>query len=135
MNILNCPQTKVKLVADNCCLFMCYLYCVGFRTVSTSQWLLMLSQALDAKLIDDECTVLNAEKLIDFFTKKKYGVSKKSISGIAGITSPTPVKYAAAGYIPHWVVVENGEIVFNPLLNSKSVTNGKPCDARILVKK
>ncbi len=128
------PQTELKLLTDNCCLFMCYLWCMGIQPEKKSSWLRYLADALDAKLIDEECTVLDAPKLIEHFTGRKYSVTKKAVTTISDIVKPTPVKFRADGFIPHWVVVENGEIVFNPLLNSKSVSKGKPCDARIIAK-
>lgn len=131
---LTYPQSELKLITDNCCLFMCYLWCMGIIPEKSSSWLRYVADALDANLIDEECTVLDASKLIEHFTGKKRTVTKKNITSALEINAATPVLFRAEGFIPHWVVVEHGEIAFNPLLNSKSVSRGKPCEARIITK-
>lgn len=126
------PQSRAKVIAEESCLVQCYLYCGGYKTISDGQMLKMVSDAMDHNLVDDECTVLSAARLLNFFTSKKWYVEKKDITDIKGIIEPTPVLFSINGHTGHFVVVENGKIVFDPLIYSTCVTSGKPISARIL---
>lgn len=125
------PQTEIKKITDNCCLFMCYLFCMGIEPENASSWLVYLSRALENGLVDDECTVLDAQKLLFHVTGKKYAVEKKEIKSLAEVQKMAPVRFDYNG-LSHWVVVEEGKIVFNSLLNSNCVNKGKPTTARII---
>lgn len=124
------PQTKAIAIGKWGCLAMCYIYCMGIE--DESEILKLVSKAMEKNIIDGECTVLNASKLLEFVSGKKYNVEKKAITSIKGIKSPTPVRYKTEDGPGHWVVVENGKIVFNSLLNSVQVTKGKPIDSRVI---
>lgn len=128
---MNYPQTFAMEVAKNIeaigkygCLAMCYIYCMGIDPEKES-YCQIVSDAMDEKLLDNECTVLDAEKFLLWLTGKRYKVSKKQYDDIKKIKEPTPVKYSYNGR-SHWVVVEKGKIVFNSLINSQCVTKGSP---------
>ena len=122
---------KLKAIAKYGCLAMCYLYCIGIVSEDTIMTMQSLKTAMEKGLLDTECTVLDATKFMEFFAHKKYIVSKKNITSIANIKDKTPVRYEYNGS-GHWVVVENGKIVFNSLANSICVAKGKPTSARVI---
>lgn len=125
------PQTFAKEVAKNCkaigdygCLAMCYLYCVGIRD-NPAEYVRILSNCMDKGILDEECTVLDASKFLEWVTGKRFDVIKKQYDNLKDIKEPYPVKFSYNGK-SHWVVVENGKIVFNSLINSQCVAKGKP---------
>jgi len=124
------PQTKAIAIGKWGCLAMSYIYCMGIE--DESEILSLVSKAIDKNIIDGECTVLDASKLLEFVSGKKFKVEKKTITSIKGIKDPTPVRFKTEDGCGHWVVVENGKIVFNSLLNSVQVTKGKPVEARVI---
>lgn len=125
------PQTRAAVIGKYGCLAMCYLYCMGIIPESEGEMIKHVSTAIDKGLLDEECTVLNASKLLEHFTGKKFDVIKKDITDISKITEATPVRYVY-GKNGHWVVVEDGKIVFNSIADSVCVKYGKPQTARII---
>lgn len=126
----NYPQTFATDVSKNIeaigkfgCLAMCYLFCIGIDG-DCSDYVRSVSNAMNEGLLDSECTVLDAEKFLEHFSGRKFHVTKKNYKDISEIKNPTPVRYSYNGK-SHWVVVENGKIVFNSLANSLCVTKGK----------
>lgn len=128
------PQTRAEIIGKYGCLAMCYLYCAGICPESEGEMIKHISGAMDKGLLDEECTVLNASKLLEHFTGKSFFVEKKAISDIKKIKEATPVRYVYNGK-GHWVVVEDGKIVFNSIENSSCVKNGKPDSARVITLK
>lgn len=124
------PQTKALTVGKYGCLAMCYLYCLGIEC-DDLQYVRYLYDAQKMGLLDGEFTVLDADRYLSSFSGKDYKVDKKVCIGIKNIIKPTPVRYDYDGAY-HWVVVENGEIVFNPLLNSICVNKGRPSTMRVI---
>lgn len=125
------PQTRAEMIGKYSCLAMCYLYCVGIEPKSDGEMIKYISAAMDKGLLDAECTVLSAANLLRHFTGKEYLVTKEKITDIENIKEPTPVRYTNNGY-GHWVVVQNGKIVFNSLAHSVCVEKGKPTEARVI---
>lgn len=133
------PQTTALELADNIreigqngCLAMCYIFCAGIDPENEIEYLRTVNNAIKANILGKDCTVKDAEKFIQWLTGRKTTVVKKSLQETSGITEPTPVRYKAEGRDGHWVVVENGKIVFNSVSNSVNVTKGKPVEARII---
>lgn len=133
-------QTVAKQIAKNCenigkygCLAFCYLYCAGVDEDDGLEYLRIVSDCMDNEILGKDCTVLDATRFLAHITGRKYTVRKKNIEDIREIKEATPVRY---GYndVGHWVVVENGKIVYNSVLNSVCVAKGKPLEARILKK-
>jgi len=122
---LNKLSKNLPSIAKYGCLAMCYLYCVGIEDTTGLEYIRILSDCMDKGILDNECTVLDAEKYLQYITGRKFKVSKKQFNDIKQIKQPYPVKYSYNGY-SHWVVVENGKIVFNSLLNSNCVNKGQP---------
>lgn len=125
-------QSLMKILADNCCLFMCYVEYCGIDPDTLSGWMPYFQHALEKKLIDEESTVLQPEKLIYSLTGRTCTVEKLSLScELKDIKEKTIVKFSHNGY-GHWVIVENGEVIFNSLDYSNCVVKGKITDARIV---
>lgn len=127
------PQTFAENVADNIkeigkngCLAMCYIYCVGIEP-NEEGFVQICSDAINAGKLDKDCFVTDASDFLHWLTGKRYDVTKKQYNNIEDIKGPSPVCYTYNGKC-HWVVVENGKIVFNSLINSLCVTKGKPME-------
>lgn len=125
------PQTFAIDVAKNIdaigkygCLAMCYLYCIGIDP-EVESYVNILSDAMKEGLLDNECSVLDAEKFLRWISGKRYSVTKKQYDNLKEIKEPYPVRYSYNGKA-HWVVVQNGKIVFNSLINSQCVAKGSP---------
>jgi hypothetical protein len=102
---------------------MCYLYCVGIRD-NALEYIRILSDCMNKGILDNECTVLNASRFLEYVTGKRYDVTKEQFNDLKKVKC-YPVRYVYNGR-GHWVVVDNGKIVFNSLINSQCVTKGKP---------
>lgn len=111
---------------------MCYIFCSGIDPENELEYIRIVDNAIKSGLLEKDCTVKDAEKFIQWLTGRKTSVSKKAITEISDIENPTPIRYRADDRYGHWVVVENGRIVFNSLANSINVTKGKPVEARII---
>lgn len=129
------PQSYATKFFNGVCLALCYLYCSEKKVDSDLEATLLCLNALDKGLLEEDGTVKSAYDLLKFFDGKNYNVIKKDINSITDIKNPTPVRFDAQGFTPHWVVVENGKIVFNPLINSNSVNKGRPVTARVISKR
>lgn len=121
-------QDKALSIGKYGCLAFCYLYCLG---IEGDDMLRQVARAMDKGFIASDCTVLDAGAFLEYFSGRKFNVEKKAINSIKEIKNPTPVRYDN-GASSHWVVVENGKIVFNSLEESFCVMNGKPSTARII---
>lgn len=134
----NYPQTfalkvarYIKEIGDYACLAMCYLYCVGIDG-DAADYCMTVANAMDyssklpkdKQFIDSECAILDASAFLEHETGKHFKVYKKEIKDISEIKEATPVRYSYNGSC-HWVVVENGRIVFNSLANSNCVNKGQ----------
>lgn len=133
------PQTtaaeiaeNVKEIGKNSCLAMCYIYCSGIDPDNEIEYIRTVSKAIDAGILEKDCTVKDAERFLMWLTGRKTTVVKKTVTDIKEIKAPTPVRYIAGGMGGHWVVVEDGKIVFNSITNSLNVSKGKPAEARVI---
>lgn len=133
------PQTTAAEIAENAkeigknsCLAMCYIYCAGIDPDNEIEYIRTVNNAINAGILEKDCTVKDAERFLMWLTGRKTAVAKKTVSDIKDIKSPTPVRYKADGMGGHWVVVEDGKIVFNSITNSLNVTKGKPVEARVI---
>ena len=89
-----------------------------------TEYIRILSDCMNKGILDNECTVLNASRFLEYVTGKRYEVTKEQFNDLKKVKC-YPVRYVYNGR-GHWVVVENGKIVFNSLINSQCVTKGKP---------
>lgn len=112
------------------CLFFCYLYCSGAYT-SESDALKKAAEAIENGTIEKDCTVSHPERIFYENAGRRVRILRKKISSLDEIKEKTPVNFVN-GQFNHWVVVENGKIVFNSLEKSVCVAKGKPTEARII---
>lgn len=111
---------------------MCYIYCSGINPENEIEYIRIINNAIKENILANDCTVKDADRFLKWLTGRNAKVVKKSISNLDGITEPTPVRFVAEGYGGHWVVAENGKVVFNSLLNSVNVNKGNPKESRII---
>lgn len=129
------PQSVAEAIGANSCLANCYLFCAKVKPdVRKYNDLILKAMSCDEMEsgIDEDCFITSASTFIKFTTGLRCKVIKQDVTDIKDIVEPTPVRYRAEGYIPHWVVVANGEIIFNPKEKSKSVQYGKPDTMRVI---
>lgn len=126
------PQTAIIEFNNNTCLFICYVFCCGLLPESLADWMEFYKTALEKKVITEKGYITDADRLFYCLTGKKVKVIKQEITTIKDIKEKTPVLYSINGKDGHFVVVENGKIVFNPLEVSQNVNKGKPISARII---
>ena len=125
-----CPQTVIQNFNNNTCLFMCYVYCCGLLPDNIQDWLSYYITALNRGCIGEDGFILDGAKLINVLTGRSVTVTKRDITDIKDIKKKSPVMYSIDGKSGHFVVVENGKIVFNPLEYSRNVDKGKPISVR-----
>ena len=92
-----------------------------------------LYKAVERNIVNvkKDCFVEDAISLMKVANPKKvYSVIKKDVSSIAGIKLGA-VRYSYNGY-SHWVLIEDGKIVFNSLDDSKCVEYGIVKEARLI---
>lgn len=109
-------QDIYKSLGDYGCLIFCYLHEANIKVDITKHF----SSLVDEDIIDNDCYVLDGNRLLKFF-----GSDKRIARGInyEGNTI-VPYKYLNN---EHFVIVdENKNIVFNSLENSQCVRLGEP---------
>ncbi len=120
-----------KVFCENLCLFYCYAYCSGILyEVAEDAYDEAEYQRLKGTLGADGF-VRDADKLLQNLTARYARVEKVKINSIADIKDETPVCYQY-GDKTHWVVVRDGQIVFNSLEHSICVEKGEPVSARVI---
>lgn len=131
-------QSLCKRMGDYMCLAACYSWKVSRYKFGEEGSMIEckilhdIVEAYHKGILDDEITVLDAASFLELCNPhNKYEVEKKTITTIADIKEATPVRFDRNGY-GHWVVVENGKVVFDPLDDSKCVKFGVPTTARII---
>lgn len=117
--------------ADNLCLFFCYCYIKGVVFKDAKKAFDAAEKARLNGYLGDDGFVLDGELLLMDGSPYRWSVEKKQISSLDEIASAAPVCYSYNGH-SHWVVAENGKIVFNSLGDSACVKYGKPVSARIV---
>lgn len=120
---------------NGACLAMCYVVAaLKERTSPTMIFETLWTAAKQSVIeVEDDCFVKDAVKLMSIANPtKKYSVVKQAIHSLVDLNGETAcVNFSYKGY-NHWVLVEDGEIVFNSLDNSQCVKYGEPIDARII---
>ena len=109
-------QDIYKTLGDYGCLLFCYLHEANIDVNITKYF----NELVELDIIDNDCYVLDADRLLKFF-----GSDKRVVRGInENGNTIVPYKYRNA---EHFVVVnERKEIVFNSLENSTCVRLGEP---------
>lgn len=115
-----------------CCAFS-LLWALGFDISENVKAVEILSHMIDAKVIGNDCTVYWKDA-VKYLTGKDSIVEFKQIQNaneLKSISGRCVVRFDNNGF-SHWVGVENGEVVYNSLKDSKCVRYGRPTTARII---
>ena len=109
-------QDIYKTLGDYGCLLLCYLNEANID-VDIAKY---FNKLVQLSIIDEECYILDANRLLKYF-----GSDKRVVRGF-NPNGNTIVKFrTAASNEGHFVVInKNREIVFNSLENSNCVKNG-----------
>jgi hypothetical protein len=92
---------------------------------------MLVSDLMKHNALDVDCCVIWSLCIKQLTGREMLSLEKKNITTIKNIKEKTIVKFTN-GKFSHWVVVENGKVVFNSLKYSKCVSEGKPTEARII---
>ena len=126
-------QDFFKSAGNGACLALCYIRAALGKGATPQMMFDALWKAADRNIVNvkKECFVEDAVALMKVAKPTKvYSVIKKDVSSIAGIKLGA-VRYSYNGY-SHWVLVENGKIVFNSLEDSQCVKYGTAKESRII---
>ena len=124
------PNEKLKMIKDYACCAFSLIWYLGLD-LSDVDAIMLVSDLMDSKALDEECTVYWGNCIKQLAGRDLESLEKKQITTIKNIKEKTIVKFSNGGY-SHWVVAENGKVVFNSLKYSKCVSEGKPTEARII---
>ena len=126
-------QDFFKSAGNGACLALCYIRAALGKDATPQMMIDALYKAAERNIVNvkKDCFVEDAIALMKVANPKKvYSAIKKDVSSIAGIKLGA-VRYSYNGY-SHWVLVENGKIVFNSLDDSQSVKYGTPKESRLI---
>lgn len=126
-------QDFFKSAGNGACLALCYIRAALGKDATPQMMIDALYKAAERNIVNvkKDCFVEDAIALMKVANPKKvYSVIKKDVSSISGIKLGA-VRYSYNGY-SHWVLVENGKIVFNSLDDSQSVKYGTPKESRLI---
>ena len=126
-------QDFFKSAGNGACLALCYIRAALGKEATPQMMIDALYKATERNIVNvkKDCFVEDAISLMKVANSKKvYSVVKKDISFISGIKLGA-VRYSYNGY-SHWVLVEDGKIVFNTLEDSQCVKYGTVKEARLI---
>lgn len=119
-------QDKIKELADNCCLALCYIWAFE-PDVSYAKMIKYLGAALDKGYISESGFVNDADKLIFMVSGKRTQVLYSTTNN--GKMCIANWKFDKNN---HWTVVDaDNNVLYNPLEYSNCVSNGKIVEYRI----
>lgn len=139
-------QDKYEVFGKWSCLAQCYIYATLHNKATEEERIPSFMEAMvdacllqsfnDKKLLDDECTVLDAGELMHAIDPDhKFRVTKKRIEKIQDLPLD---KYACVNFEynkhNHWVLFKGQSFLYNSLEDSQCFKYGKPVDARIIEK-
>ena len=124
------PTPKLKSIKDYACCAFSFIYWLGLD-LSDIDAIMLVSDLINEHALDSDCTVYWAECIRKLTGREMLSLEKKNITSIKNIKEKTIVKFTR-GKVGHWVVVEEGKVVFNSLSFSRCVEEGKPAECRII---
>ena len=124
------PTPKLKAIKDYACCAFSLIYWLGIDCEDVDA-IMLVSDLMNHKALDVDCTVIWSLCIKRLTGRELLSLEKKKITTIKNIKEKTIVKFSRGAY-SHFVVVENGKVVFNSLKYSKCVSEGKPTEARII---
>ena len=126
-------QDFFKSAGNGACLALCYIRAALGKDATPQMMIDALYKAAERNIVNvkKDCFVEDAISLMKVANSKKvYSIVKKDVSYISGIKLGA-VRYSYNGY-SHWVLIEDGKIVFNSLEDSKCVKYGTVKEARLI---
>ena len=126
-------QDFFKSAGNGACLALCYIRAALGKDATPQMMIDALYKAAERNIVNvkKDCFVEDAIALMKVANNKKdCFVIKKDVSSISGIKLGA-VRYSYNGY-SHWVLVEDGKVVFNSLEDSQSVKYGTPKESRLI---
>ena len=124
------PTPKLKAIKDYACCAFSLIYWLGIDCEDVDA-VMLVSDLMKHKALDVDCTVIWSLCIKQLTGREMESLEKVQIKDLKKIKEKTIVKFSNGGY-SHWVVAENGKVVFNSLKYSNCVENGKPTEARII---
>ena len=121
---------KLKAIKDYACCAFSLIYWLGIDC-SDVDAIMLVSDLMKHNALDVDCTVIWSLCIKQLTGREMESLEKVQIKDIKKIKEKTIVKFTNGKY-SHWVVVENGKVVFNSLKYSNCVENGKATEARII---
>jgi ribosomal silencing factor RsfS len=129
-------QDFCKSVGEGGCLAMCYVAASFGPEITPAMMFDALWDAVENNIldVDDYCYVRDAVQLMRLVNPSKtYSVIKQKISSIEELKGQLAAVNFSRGRANHWVLVDNGEIIFDSLENSQCVKYGNITDARVIL--
>lgn len=126
-------QDFFKSAGNGACLALCYIRASLGKDATPQMMIDVLYKAAERNIVNvkKDCFVEDAISLMKVAKPTKvYSVIKKDVSSITNIKLGA-VRYSYNGY-SHWVLVEDGKIVFNSLDDSQCIKYGTPKEARFI---
>lgn len=126
-------QDFFKSAGNGACLALCYIRASLGKDATPQMMFDALWKAAERNIINvkKDCFVEDAVALMKVAKPTKvFSVIKKDVSSITNIKLGA-VRYSYNGY-SHWVLVEDGKIVFNSLDDSQCIHYGTPKEARFI---
>ena len=124
------PTPKLKAIKDYACCAFSLIYWLGIDCEDVDA-VMLVSDLMKHNALDVDCTVIWSLCIKQLTGREMLSLEKKSITTIKNIKEKTIVKFTN-GKFSHWVVAENGKVIFNSLKYSKCVSEGKPTEVRII---
>ena len=121
---------KLKAIKDYACCAFSLIYWLGIDC-SDVDAIMLVSDLMKHNALDVDCTVIWSLCIKQLTGREMESLEKVQIKDLKKIKEKTIVKFTNGKY-SHWVVVENGKVVFNSLKYSNCVENGKATEARII---
>lgn len=122
----------LQSISDYACTAFCVLWYLGID-MSDADAISTVNNAIEKNKIQEDCTVV-WKPYIEWLTGRNSTVSFVDIKSLADLHGQKAIVRFTQNGFSHWVGVENGEVVFDPLGlgNSKCVAIGRPVEARII---
>ena len=124
------PTPKLKAIKDYACCAFTLIWWLGIDC-SDVDAIMLVSDLMKHNALDVDCTVIWSLCIKQLTGREMESLEKVQIKDIKKIKEKTIVKFTNGKY-SHWVVCENGKVVFNSLQYSNCVENGKATEARII---
>lgn len=115
------------------CLALCYIRTALGKDATPTQMFGALWKAVENGIVGEDMFVKDAIGLMMLTNPNKtYNVVKKNITTLNDLNGElAAVNFEHKGF-NHFILVENGNVLFDSLDDSKCVTYGKPTSARII---